>query len=195
MYKKTPLDYQITEYDCGTTTLLNALRFLFERKEISPFVIKHIMKETLDLTDDNGEECKGGTSVEAIEKIAEWIYKNGKKYGMNIKYKKYRKEKAIIDNKEIIETIKHGGIAIVRVYQDVDHYCLLTRINKNYAYLFDPYYLNIKKYDNDPEAEIIKDEPFRFNRKVSLRRLRDENKKDFSLVRGSNALIMTIERV
>ena len=24
-YKKTPLDYQITEYDCGTTSFVNAL--------------------------------------------------------------------------------------------------------------------------------------------------------------------------
>lgn len=29
-YTKTPLDYQITEYDCGATTLLNALRYLFK---------------------------------------------------------------------------------------------------------------------------------------------------------------------
>lgn len=33
-YTKTPLDYQITEYDCGTTTLLNALRYLFKSSEV-----------------------------------------------------------------------------------------------------------------------------------------------------------------
>lgn len=31
---KTPLAYQATEYDCGTTTLINALRYLFARGEI-----------------------------------------------------------------------------------------------------------------------------------------------------------------
>ena len=33
-YTKTPVDYQITEYDCGTTTLLNALRYLFKSSEV-----------------------------------------------------------------------------------------------------------------------------------------------------------------
>ena len=42
-YTKTPLDYQITEYDCGTTTLLNALRYLFKRSEISPEIYKYII--------------------------------------------------------------------------------------------------------------------------------------------------------
>lgn len=58
-YVKTPLDYQITEYDCGTTTLLNALRYLFERSEISPEVYKFIMQYTLDGTNEKGESCKG----------------------------------------------------------------------------------------------------------------------------------------
>ena len=31
---KIPLTFQITEFDCGTTSLLNALLFLFDREEI-----------------------------------------------------------------------------------------------------------------------------------------------------------------
>ena len=31
---KIPMHYQTSEYDCGPTTLLNALIFLFERKDI-----------------------------------------------------------------------------------------------------------------------------------------------------------------
>lgn len=34
---KIPLHYQITEYDCGPTSLLNGLSFLFEREEIHPY--------------------------------------------------------------------------------------------------------------------------------------------------------------
>ena len=40
---KSPLHYQISEYDCGPTTLLNALNFLFEREEIPPDIIRNIM--------------------------------------------------------------------------------------------------------------------------------------------------------
>lgn len=63
---KTPLDYQITEYDCGTTTLLNALRYLFKRSEISPEVYKFIMQYTMDQTNGLGEIGKGGISVSSI---------------------------------------------------------------------------------------------------------------------------------
>ena len=32
---KTPLAYQITEYDCGQATLLNAMRYLFKKRRSS----------------------------------------------------------------------------------------------------------------------------------------------------------------
>ena len=49
---KNPLSYQTTEYDCGPTTLVNALRFLYEREEIVPELLKNIALYTLDLYDD-----------------------------------------------------------------------------------------------------------------------------------------------
>ena len=33
---KVPLRYQVTNYDCGPTSLLNGLSILFEREEIPP---------------------------------------------------------------------------------------------------------------------------------------------------------------
>ena len=33
---KNPLRYQLSEYDCGPTSMLNALAFLFEREDIPP---------------------------------------------------------------------------------------------------------------------------------------------------------------
>ena len=31
---KVPLRYQNTEYDCGTTSFVNALAYLFDREEV-----------------------------------------------------------------------------------------------------------------------------------------------------------------
>ena len=42
---KNPLHYQLTEYDCGPTSLLNAISFLFEREEIPPEVIRNIIDD------------------------------------------------------------------------------------------------------------------------------------------------------
>ena len=39
---KTPLAYQLTEYDCAQATFLNAMRFLLNRNEIPPVMIKYI---------------------------------------------------------------------------------------------------------------------------------------------------------
>ena len=33
---KTPLIYQMTAYDCGPTSVINAFRQLFDRKELPP---------------------------------------------------------------------------------------------------------------------------------------------------------------
>ena len=45
---KTPLLYQLSEFDCGPITLYNALKYLFDRDEIPYEVIKEIMNYTLD---------------------------------------------------------------------------------------------------------------------------------------------------
>ncbi len=193
-YTKTPLEYQITEYDCGTTTLLNAFKYLFKRSEISPEIYKYVMQYTLDQSNELGEIGKGGTSTFALKFLIDWLSKNGKNKGMNIKGYCLENDEVSIYSKKVEDVINNGGVAILSMYQDCEHYCLLTKIDDEYAYLFDPYYLNINYYDKDEEVEIIKDKPFEYNRKVKKSRLEKDSKKDFSLVRGKNSQIVLIER-
>ena len=193
-YTKTPLSYQITEYDCGQTTLLNALRYMFKRCEILPNVIKTIMQYTLDLNDNEGEIGKGGTSIYAMEYLSNWINEISTHSEMKMVTQILKGEEANIDNEKIKYCIDKGGCAILRVWQSEEHYVLCTKIEQEYVYLFDPYYLNINYYDTDEECEIIKDRPFEFNRKVSKERLSKLNKEDFSLVDGKNREILLINR-
>ena len=58
---KSPLHYQISEYDCGPTSMLNAIKFLFEREQISPELIRNIMLYSLDSYSTEGAG-KSGTS-------------------------------------------------------------------------------------------------------------------------------------
>ena len=51
---KVPLRFQITEYDCGTVSLLNAFSYLFDREELPALLVKQINKYTLDCYDENG---------------------------------------------------------------------------------------------------------------------------------------------
>ncbi len=194
-YTKTPLEYQLTEYDCGTTTLLNSLRYLFKRSEIEPEIYKFIMQYTLDNSNQAGEIGKGGTSTYAMKFLSNWLNENASKKGMNLKCTYLEKEDISIYNDKLNEKINNGAVALLRVFQRVEHYCLLTALDSEFAYIFDPYYLNINYYDNDDEVEIIKDRPFEFNRKVKKERIENGNEKDFSFVRGINSEIVIIERI
>ena len=52
---KSPLRYQFSEYDCGPTTMLNAVSYLFEREEIPPEIIRNVMLYSLDCYSKKGE--------------------------------------------------------------------------------------------------------------------------------------------
>ena len=43
-----PFHYQISEYDCVPTAMINAISYLFHRKEIPPMVIRHIYLYCMD---------------------------------------------------------------------------------------------------------------------------------------------------
>lgn len=59
---KVPLRFQITEFDCGTVSSLNAFSYLFDRKEIPAELVKVIYSYTLDCYDEYGNIGQGGTS-------------------------------------------------------------------------------------------------------------------------------------
>ena len=79
---KNRLNYQSSEYDCGPTSLINAIRFLFEREEIDPHLIKGIWNLANDTFNDAGELGKHGTSMAAACYISSWINGYEKRYGL-----------------------------------------------------------------------------------------------------------------
>lgn len=152
------------------------------------------MQYTLDKSNEKGEIGRGGTSVYALEFLSNWLNENGKKKDMNIICKSIPETEISIYNKELEKNLQEGAVAIVRVKQGCDHYCLLTGIDEEYAYLFDPYYLNINYYDKDNKVEIIKDRPFEFNRKVKKTRMDERSERDFALVKDENCEMIIVKR-
>ena len=51
---KNPLRYLISEYDCGPTTMLNAISYLFPRDMIPAEVIRNVMLYCLDCYGTDG---------------------------------------------------------------------------------------------------------------------------------------------
>lgn len=192
-YKKTPLTYQITEYDCGTTCVLNAIKYLFNREEIVPQMYKKILEETLDKSFNN-EIGKGGTTNISLRKLCNELYVNGGK-NVDIISKELSQDNVSIYNKELEKEIVNGCVAILKVYQEVSHYVLLTKLDESFAYIFDPYYLPINYYDNDDSVEIVKDRGFEYNRKVRKERLNSNTSLDFALLQGEQAQIIILKKI
>ena len=177
---KNPLNYQTTEYDCGPTTVLNAINSLFHREEILPEVVKSIMQYTLDSYNSRGEAYKSGTSGMAMMFLSNWLNHFGKVKKWPIHCKILNGEQVYIGkNSHITECLQQGGVVVARVMLGCWHYVLLTGIDKNYVYIFDPYYR--KNPFKEDGIEMIKDAPTKMNRKVSYSILNNEGKENYAL--------------
>ena len=190
---KVPLRFQVTEFDCGTVSLLNAFSYLFEREEIPAELVKAIHKYTLDCYDELGNLGQGGTSREAINKLTHWITRYANSKNFNIKCE--RLEGSEVNFTKIKECLDNFGCVFIRCWQLTEHYVIITKIDKKNAYIFDPYYLDKNEYKNDSEIKIILNKPFTHNRIVTLKRLFSESKKDFALGKVENRECVLINRI
>lgn len=176
---KVPLRFQVTEFDCGTVSLLNAFSFLFERKEIPTQLVRAIHTYTLDCHDEKGNIGAGGTSKEAINKLTHWITRYANNNDFNVSCERLEKEAVSIE--KIRKCLNNKGCVFIRCWQTCEHYVIITSIDKKHAYIFDSYYLDKHEYDRDKEVKLILNKPFLYNRKVSLKRIFSETHQDFSL--------------
>lgn len=181
---KTPLSYQISEYDCGTTSLLNAINYLFKRGEIKPEWIKCIYDNTLD--NENGYK---GTSNDAIEKVAQCLNEYSKIEAICL-----TGEEANIDNGILRKVILEGGVALLRVFDDYEHYVICTKIQDEKAYIFDPYYCNPDDFEDDELVIMDVNHPYEYNRIVDLSRLREETTSTYAMVHSDIVNVMLLRR-
>lgn len=177
---KNPLSYQVTEYDCGPTTMMNAIRFLFEREEIPPDVIKYIMLYSLDVYNDQGEVGKKGTSHMAMMFLSNWLNQFGKVKNFPI-VTEYLTQKEVFlgPTSKVVVALQQGGVAVVRLYYEEEHYVLLTGIDNESVYVFDPYYRTQPFVEEG--IELITDAPMQMNRKVPLSYFNKESKDIYAL--------------
>jgi hypothetical protein len=176
---KTPLSYQVSEYDCGPTTLLNAVNYLFDREQIYPDLIKYIQSYCMDGINDGGEIGKGGTSRMAMKFLASWLnqYRCMRKLPIYCESLN-SKEVYLGPDSRIVHCIAHGGCAVVRVDLGGGHYVLLTGVENDRVCLFDPYFRD--KPFRCREIEAVDGSPFRLNRKVSFDIMNSESKRYYA---------------
>lgn len=177
---KNLLNYQSSEYDCGPVSLTNAIRYLFDRETIYPDIIKYIMLYCLDSYNDKGESGKFGTSASAMMFLSNWLNQFGQMKCFPISCEFLSGEDVYLSQSgKIIEALQQGGAVVLRLFLDVGHYVLLTGIEGDNIYLFDPYYEELDDPALDPEffgdgITFITGQPKRANRMVSMQRLNRE---------------------
>lgn len=195
---KNLLNYQTSEYDCGPVSLLNGIRYLFDREIIYPDLVKFIMLYCMDSYNDEGELCKRGTSPAAMNYVASWLNHFGQVKDFPISCEFFTGREVVIEpDSRIIRALEQGGVVVLRLFLDVAHYVLLTGIDGDRLLLFDPYYEEEDAPDFDKEylteeIRFLHDSPKKANRSVSIERL-NRTSKDYYEMGGyecREALIM-----
>ena len=179
---KSDLIYQSSEYDCGPTSLTNAIRYLFEREEILPGLLKHIWLMGNDTYCERG--CVGchGTSKSAMRYMADWFgeYRQGWKFPIGAEFLE-NEETEITPDSKTWRCLEKGGCAVMRCTTGgIGHYVLLTAVlPDDEIALFDP-------YEDDPDFKepgrrIIPGEPKKYNRAVRYDLLNLQDESDYAM--------------
>lgn len=185
---KNILNYQSSEYDCGPTTLINAIRYLFERDEIAPELLKAISLYTLDSYNAEGESGKSGTSRMAMQFLASWMNQYGASKHFPIHAWFLEENQVYISShSEIVSCLQQGGVVIIRVWLEEDaHYVLLTQAlgEGEEIGLFDPYYTDFAEEDYIPEEHgfrVVEDQPWKMNRIVKAEIMNSREKISYGM--------------
>ena len=160
-----PLRYQMTEYDCGPTSMLNAVSYLFRRDEIPPELTRNIMLYCLDCFGEDGSTGRRGTSRMAMMFLSNWLNGYGETGHLAVSSRYLAgREVNFSQNGPLRDALRRGGAAVVRLDLEGWHYVLLTRIEGGDVYLFDPYY-HEGPFDN-AELRVTDEHPCSYNRIV-----------------------------
>lgn len=192
---KNPLRYQLSEYDCGPTSLLNAMSFLFEREEIPPEIVRNVMLYCLDCFGADGESGKSGTSPMAMMFLSNWLNGFGQAGHLPVSSRYLSgKEVNFSQNGPLRDALRRRGAAVVRLDFEGWHYVLLTGLEGDQVYLFDPYYK--AEPLPCPDVRMVTDHPEAYNRIVPIRRFEREERDVYAFgpAEGREAVLLFNER-
>ena len=167
---KTPLRYQVTHYDCGTASFVNALMYLFERDDIPFEVVEYVTAVTGDRNLGLGGGKKG-TSSKVFAFLASWFNDYVAGSGMPIRCQSLlgSDEVSAREDSALIRGLRSGAVAVCGCCLGADHYVLITGVDDDAVYLFDPYYDTWPLHELDVPVVGVRmddDHPHAYNRIV-----------------------------
>ena len=169
------------------------MAYLYDIEEFPVELLKDIYKYTLDVIGIDVIEGTGGTSKEYAKRLANIFIKYSSIHNFDLKWSILIKEEVSLDTMK--KCLNNNGVIVAWCWQSNEHYVLITKIDDNFVYLFDSYYLEDYYYINDDEVAIVQNERFTRKRLVKISRLFNNNKKDFSLLSVDEREVILINRI
>ena len=156
----------MTEYDCGPISMMNAIIFLFDREQIPPDLIRNIMLYCLDGYGAEGAPGRSGTTRAAMMFLSNFLGSFGRTGQLDLSAR-YLSGSCVrvSQNSAITDCLRRGGAVVVRLYLlDDPHYILLTGVQGEKLCAFDPYLPE----EPLPEKDIVMtdDHPYAYNRVI-----------------------------
>lgn len=176
---KSPLRYQLTEFECGSVSLLNCLSYLFEREEMPAELVRAVSIYSLDSYDERGR-LDLTSSRNVSYSVARWVTQIAKQKNIPLKCSYLKADMVTIY--AIVDCLKKGGCVSLRTYRDGEkHFVTVTAVDNEYIYLFDPYFKSSWDYKNSKDIQVIEDNPFAFNRRVKIDYFLSEKKQELTM--------------
>lgn len=191
---KSPLRYQATEYDCGPTSLINAIIYMFDREEIPPDLVHHIGQCTLDSFDENGHAGRYGTSGAAVRYFGSWLNELRHSGLLPIKSWFTEKEEVFFGKESRLSAALNDGAAIVlHIYLNgYGHYILITGTDGDRYMAFDPYFTQHES--GKPGMIRVDNQPFSHNLLITESLLNGTASDDYSMGPESTREALIISR-
>lgn len=191
---RSPLRYQATEYDCGPTSMTNAIIYMFDREEIPPDLVRHIGQCTLDSFDENGHAGRYGTSGAAIRYFGSWLNELRHAGLLPIESWFIEKENVFLgEGSRLTNALKDGAAIVLHVtLSGYGHYILITGSDGNNYKVFDPYYT--RREPEAPGVIRVTDQPFSHNLLVPEEILNSTSAGDYSMGPVSTREALAVSR-
>lgn len=154
---KAPLRLQVSDYDCVPTSFVNALAYLYERREIPPTVLQRVYMLCLDCMFHTNEQGHG-TSDLAIEFISGWLseFRSAKFPTFKVNAEYVANEQLHLGPGNKLSTcLNSGGVGVLSVthFDGYWHQILALAIKDRWLYAFDP--LPIAKRQREGHYEFL----------------------------------------
>jgi len=176
---KIPLRFQITEFDCGTVSLQNAVSYLYDREDVPPELVRAISIYTVNCYDEKGNMASEGNTKNIVNNLTNWVTEFVNRGNFGISCKLFNNVNVEIN--AIRSCVQKGGCAFVKVHRDGDHFVIVTHVDETFVYLWDPYFIGETYYDYERKVTIIFNKPFHYNRQVTIDRFMSLSTKDYAL--------------